>query len=78
MSTISPLSTWGWGLGRSGQGWRRVLGPDCSLLPWVEREVGPRGVDAVPWTDGKFPAPWESALWGVVGGLESICVFSSG
>lgn len=68
-------------MGGSGRGWRWVLDP-ASFPGWSGRVagagVGPGGVGAVPWIDGKFPAPWESAHWGLVGGLESISMFSSG
>ena len=83
MSTIPPLSSWGWGLGGSGRGWCWVLDPDCGFLPWVEREGGwsrggARGRGCSALADGKLPALWESAHWGLVGGMESISMFSSG
>ena len=70
-------------MGRSGWGWRWVLGPDCGLLPWVEREGswskgGARGHGLSALDRRKTPSPVGVSALGVVGGLESISMFSSG
>lgn len=65
-------------MGRSGGGGAGSWAPNCSLLPWVGGRWG-QGRKAGPALDRwKIPSPWESALWGVVGGLSPFACSAQG